>query len=154
MSQNSYEVNMDIAFEGMLADSLGAKDAHSKSVEGAGLEFGLGCALGTNDDQVKQLAAITDKFAGVLIHRHKEEGTLSDKESVSVLRKGRIYVKVETAVVQGDAAHVRAIAPGVEVIGAFRNSADGVNTIDLSGLATFKTSAAAGELAVLDINLP
>ncbi len=153
MSQLNYNVNMDVAFEGMLADS-GKIDALSKITEGASLEFGLGCALGTSDNQVAPLAAIADKFAGVVIHRHREEGELGDKVSVSVLRKGRIYVKVEEAVVKGDPAFVRAVAAGAERAGAFRKSADGTDTIDLTGKAEFVTSADAGELAVLDINLP
>jgi|LULL01.1.fsa_nt_gb hypothetical protein len=153
MSQLNYNVNMDVAFEGMLADS-GKIDALSKITEGASLEFGLGCALGTSDNQVAPLAAIADKFAGVVIHRHREEGELGDKVSVSVLRKGRIYVKVETDVQKGDAAFVRAVAVDPERAGAFRNSADGTDTIDLTGKAEFVTSALAGELAVLDINLP
>jgi len=153
MSQLNYNVNMDVAFEGMLADA-GEFDALSKITEGASLEFGLGGTYGTSDNQVAPLAAITDKFAGVIIHRNVEVGVLGDKVAVSMLRRGRIYVLVEEAVIKGDAAFVRAVATGVQRAGAFRKSADGVTTIDLSGKAEFVTSAAAGGLAILDINLP
>lgn len=153
MSQLNYNVNMDVAFEGMLADA-GDQDSLSKITEGAGLEFGLGGTFGTSDNQIAPLAAITDKFMGVIMHHNCEGGVLADKEAVSVLRRGRIYVLVEEAVVKGDAAFVRAVATGPQRAGAFRKSADGVTTIDLTGKAEFVTSAAAGALAVLDINLP
>ena len=153
MSQLNYNVNMDVAFEGMLADSVKIA-ALSKITEGADLEFGLGCKKGTSDNQIVPLAANTDKFEGVIIHRHREEGELGDKVSVSLLRKGRIYVLVEQDVVAGEAAFVRAVAAGAERAGAFRKDADGGDAIDLTGKAEFVTSALAGELAVLDINLP
>ncbi len=153
MSQLDYNVNMDIAFEGMLADA-NLEHADSGLAEGSNLEFGLGVKKGTSDNQFAPLAAAADKFEGVLIHRHREEGDLLDKQAVSVLRRGRIYVLVEEAVVKGDAAFVRAVATTGERAGAFRKSADGTDTIDLTGVAVFKTSAEAGELAILEVNLP
>lgn len=152
MSQESYNVEMDVAFEGMLADS-GRHDALSKVIEGAGLDFGLGCTYGTEEGQIKALSAITDKFAGCIIHKHVEDGVLVEKSAVSLMRKGRMYVKVEEAVAEGDPVHCRAIAPGAEVVGAFRKSQDGVNTLEVKG-AEFRSSAAAGGLAIIDFNLP
>ena len=152
MSQLNYDAEMEIAFEGMLADS-GRHDALSKTIEGAGVAFGLGCTYGSEAGTIKALSAITDKFAGCVIHKHVEEGIIGDKDTVAVMRKGRMYVKVEEAVAEGDPVYVRAVAEGAERAGAFRKSADGTDTIQLSG-AEFRSSAAADGLAIIDFNLP
>ena len=108
MSQTNYDAEMEIAFEGMLADS-GKHDALSKTIEGAGLAFGLGCTYGTADGQVKALSAITDKFAGTLIHKHVVDGLIGDKDTIALMRKGRMYVKVEEIVAEGDPVFVCAL---------------------------------------------
>ena len=153
--QTTFNERRDIAFEGILADSTNRK-VTSKVAEGAGLEFGLGCTLGTDKAlQRVALSAITDKFAGILVHEHTEEGVQPvDKDGISVLEQGSIYVKVEEAVVPGDSVFVRAVAAGLERAGAFRKTQDGTDCIDISSVAKWETAAAAGGFAVLTINLP
>lgn len=152
MSQTNYQVNFDKAFEGMLGDA-NHMDALSRVIEGAGVLFGKAVTFGTNDNQCKALSAITNKVMGVVIHKHVEEGVLAAKEAVSLLRKGRIYVKVEEAVSPGDAVFVRAVAAGAEEAGSFRASADSTDCIDISANAEYLSSAEAGEFALVDINL-
>jgi hypothetical protein len=147
--QLSYPVNPSAAFEGMLADN-GDHDALSKIAEGSTLAFGRGCQLGTSEDQVKKLDGNTNKFAGVVVHKHVELGLVSDKMSISVLRKGRIWVKVDETIAQGDPVFVRTDA-GNE--GLFRKTTV-AGAIDLSSKATIVVGAAAGGLAILDLNLP
>jgi hypothetical protein len=60
---------------------------------------------------------------------------------------------VEDAVTAESAAFVRFVAAGAEQLGAFRSDADGTDAVALPG-AKFVTDAIAGELALLDINLP
>jgi len=152
MSQTNYQVNFDKAFEGMLGDA-NHMDALSRVIEGANVLFGKAVTFGTNDNQCKALSAISEKVAGIVIHKHIEEGELLEKDAVSLLRKGRIYVKVEEAVSPGDAVFVRAVVAGAEEAGSFRASADSTDCIDISSKAEYLTSAEAGEFALVDINL-
>lgn len=152
MSQLNYDVNFEKAFEGMLGD-VNNMDALSRVIEGSNVLFGKAVTFGTNDNQCKALSAISEKVAGVVIHKHVEEGILLEKEAVSLLRKGRIYVKVEEAVSPGDQVHVRAVVSGQEEAGSFRASADGTDTINISSKAEYLSSAEAGEFALVDINL-
>lgn len=72
---------------------------------------------------------------------------------MSIMRKGRIYVEVEDAVVQGGVVYVRFSASGTEKLGAFRSDADTADAAILPN-AIFETSAAAGEIAIVSINFP
>ena len=74
-------------------------------------------------------------------------------EMVTVLRKGRIYVQVEVAVISDDDVYVRHVASGVLVRGGFGNTAD-TSTAFIVSAARFVTSAAAGGFAIVEINLP
>lgn len=152
MSQTNYNVNFEKAFEGMLADA-GKHDALSRVIEGSDVKIGKAVTFGTDDNQIKKLSAITEKVAGVVIHKMTEEGILEEKDSVSILRKGRLYVKVEEAVAPGDPVFVRAVVAGAEENGAFRKSADSTDCVDLTGKAQYLSSAALGELALVEINL-
>jgi|GEM_PF-6666581 len=153
--QTVFNERKEIAFEGMLADSS-MRTVVSKYAEGAGLEFGLGVTLGTDKEkQRKALSLVADIFAGVIVHEHTEEGAQpADKEGISVLEQGKIYVKVEEAVAPGDPVFVRAVAEGAERAGAFRKSQDATDCIDLSAYAKWDSVAGADGLAVLHINLP
>jgi hypothetical protein len=74
-------------------------------------------------------------------------------EAMSVMRKGRIYVQVEDAVVAGNAVYVRYVAGTGETLGAFRSDADTSDAAILPG-AKYRTSAAASGIAIVEINLP
>lgn len=122
--------------------------------------FGLAVAQGTRDEECRLLAATSDKVRGVAVYTHADmvnEGVSASagykpQMAVSVLAKGRIWVRPEVAVVAGDAVYVRAVAAGTERAGAFRPSADGSDTIQLSN-SKFLTSAAGGALALVDLNV-
>jgi hypothetical protein len=119
--------------------------------------FGLALAQGTQDPECRLLAANTDKVIGVSVFSHADninngvEGYAA-QSAVNVLRRGTIWVKVEEAVAAEDPVYVRAVAVSPEVAGAFRKTADGADTIALSG-CKFLSSAAAGGLALVDINI-
>lgn len=119
--------------------------------------FGLALAQGTNDTECRPLAATSDKVIGVSVFSHADninngvEGYAA-QSAVNVLRSGSIWVKVEEAVTPESAVYVRAVATGSEVAGAFRTTADGSDTIQLTN-SKFLTSAAAGELALVMINI-
>lgn len=75
------------------------------------------------------------------------------QSAVSVLRKGRVYVQVEDAVVAGGQVFIRHVAGAGEQLGAARSDADGADASALPS-ASFMTAASAGGLAVVEINLP
>jgi translation elongation factor EF-4 len=145
--QLDYSAEFAKSFAGLLAHAK-FSDIVSKVSQSALLKFGYGAKLGTADNQVNVLSANTDKFAGVIVHQHVEDGLITDQMPLSILKKGRIWVKVDANVVKGDAAFVR-VAGGE--VGVFRNAADGVNTIAVVG--TFFSSANSGELAILELNI-
>jgi hypothetical protein len=74
---------------------------------------------------------------------------VADEQDVNVLVQGTIYVKVEAAVIKGDGAWVRTTEALPDKRGQFRGSY-AVGFTRLAG-ASFKTSAAADGLAVLEL---
>ena len=70
---------------------------------------------------------------------------------MNVLRDGRIFVVVEEAVTKGSTVYVRVVANSSYERGSFRASADGGNAVT-APLFTYMSNAAAGEVAVVQIN--
>lgn len=101
----------------MKADS-GKDFVMSRIAQGA-MVFGRFSTLGTDPDkQAKLPAAATDitvfqKNVGVVLHSHAQEQSASglaqypDKSVMSVMARGRVYVKPEQDVVPSDAVFVR-----------------------------------------------
>lgn len=119
MNQLNYDIDRGVGVEGSLADIAGNKDAISRSAEGR-VDFGKLVVIGTDVDEQCKLpltsAEITTKVKvmGVSIADQARESQLNvldpaylDEDSVSVLRKGRIYVKVEDAFTPESAVYVR-----------------------------------------------
>lgn len=72
---------------------------------------------------------------------------------VSVMRRGQVYVYVEEDVTPDDAVFVRHTANGgLTDLGAFRTDSDSSNALALT-TAKFLTSASAGGVAILDLNI-
>lgn len=98
---------------------------------------------------------------GVAVHTHAIEQAANTanntgyefQSSISVLRKGRVYVDVETAVDPGDDVYIRHTVSGSTYLGAFRNDNDSGNATQVSS-ARFVSKAGAGETAIVEINLP
>jgi len=162
MSQTSISTTMALAYAGLLADS-GFHDVISR-VNGeasAEIRFGAMVAQDTADDECDLLAADTDKPIGVVVHSHAYDKPndlgdtgLKPKAMVNVLRKGRIWVPVEEAVVAMDPVFVRhTVADSGSFQGAFRKSDDNNETIDLTGVARFLTSASASGFAVVEVDM-
>ena len=74
-------------------------------------------------------------------------------DAMSVCRKGRLYVQVEDAVVAGNDVYVRYVADTGETLGACRSDADTSDAAVLPS-AKYRSSAAAGGIAIVEINLP
>jgi hypothetical protein len=162
MSQTSV-AEQAAAFEGQIADSAFG-DVVSRLAEGA-VPFGKFVCLGTNKDTQCKLPAaaadITDvkKRLGVSVRSHAIESapavalpTYPDKAEVSVLKKRRIYVKVEQAVVATDDVYVRFVAGG-NGLGSFGNTAGAGPDRALLADARYVKAAGANEMAILELDL-
>lgn len=152
MSQLNYDVNFEKAFEGLLGD-VNNIDSVSRLVEGAGVLFGRGVQSGTDEEQAKAAdAAMTlAMFEGFVIHQSVENGELLEKYAVSVLRKGRIWVKSENAIAKDGSVFLR-IQNGA--LGAVRADAVAGDTLDISSkVKVVKGTSGADELALLEINI-
>jgi hypothetical protein len=162
--QTAYGTTPEPGFPGMLYDlTFMAKDSYINAA-GEALPFGIALAKGTGDQDAILPAASDAKILGIAIHSHAYDnqslsGTLGipDDRMLNVVKRGRVYVRVEEAVTKGDPVYVR-YANGVADVtktqkGSIRKSADTATALLLAG-AHFYTSAAAGAMAVVDINLP
>lgn len=158
MSQTVITSTMTRGFAGML-DGMENTVASAFSEEAsAEVPFGVGVARGTADDGVLLPATSTAKVRGVVVHDHahalgQELGDtgLKPKTQFGVLRRGRILVIVEEAVVPGDRGYVRYSGSGQK--GAWRMSAVAGETLDCTSQAEFQTTQATiGGLAVLDVD--
>jgi hypothetical protein len=75
-------------------------------------------------------------------------------QCIEAVSRGRVWVKVEEAVVAHDPVFVRhTVNGGLDQLGAFRKSADGGNATLLAA-AKYLTTAASGALALVELNLP
>lgn len=160
MSQTSV-AEQAAALPGMKAD-MGFDDVLSRIGEVA-VPFGKLVVLGTDKDKQCKLPTvatdITDvtKPLGVSLKSHAMESnsagdpTYDIKDMVSVLHKGRVYVKVEQAVVPTDSVYVR-YAAGGNGLGSFGNSAGTSERALLAG-ARYLSTAAADGLAIVELDL-
>jgi len=142
--QTSYETHMELALEGQLADN-GPVDVLSRVAESDDVKIGLAVTQGSADN-LCDLAGDGDTLLGIVIHSHARLVDAPKKgDVVNVLRKGRCYVRPSGAVSAGD---------GVYLAGSGKLAAAPIaDEAAISG-ARWATSAADGELAVVEINLP
>ena len=155
MSQTSVTQYGAAAFAGMLADN-GFTDKMSFSVETA-VGFGLPVALGTNKErQIIPLTTSVGQAAlayGVTLASHVVEQTsggvaqYAAKDTAPVLKKGRVWMLTDDAVVAGAVANLKlssglvtdeAVTTGIEAFTQFS--------------ARFITGTAAAGLAIVEID--
>lgn len=161
--QLSYSLEMGKALEGQMAD-MGPTDIVTKENTVSAILFGKFVSRGASDSKCIQPAAaldITDatKALGVaMAHQAIESSATGSAQypqysAVNVLKKGRVWVKVEEAVTPLDPVYVRfAAGAGGTDLGSFRMSADTATAAALAG-AKFVSSAGAGELALLELDI-
>jgi hypothetical protein len=168
MPQTSVLSPLPIGVAGQLADLWTIENgdvisAISEEVSAA-LAFGIGVKKGAADDGVLNLTAITDSFYGIIVYSplfsQPDElnatlgGLVPRAAHFGLLRMGRVFVFTETNVTPASSVFLRAIGTGPNpLVGGFRGTADSTNTIDISAVASWRTTASAGSLAVLEIDL-
>lgn len=160
--QSTYTEEPAIAFAGMLGDFTEPETLTLVNNEAsAEIKFGLAVKFdAAGDDQdALILTAITNDVAGLLIHDHRYAKTsglgatgVAAGEPMSILRKGRMWVLCESGCVPGDRMHIRALIGAGDDVGGLDNVADGVNTIDSTNQGVWLTTAAAGGLALLEVD--
>lgn len=155
MSQTSVTQYGAAGFAGLIADSM-FTDKMSYSAEAA-VPFGVPVQLGTNKErQVKVLTTSVGQAAlavGISVATQAVEQTSAgvvvyvDKDTVSVMKRGRIWVTTNDAVVAGAVANLvlangtftdEVVAAGIEAFTQFS--------------AKFITGTTAAGLAIVEIN--
>lgn len=166
MSQSSYSKYFSIGQAGQVDLSYGAPEIITMRNDEATESIVFGRAVqfedaSTDPTSGTQPDAITDNIAGILCHSHEyddtqlnsdENGVLPDM-SMNVLRRGRILVVAEDAVVRGDRLHVRCVgATAPEHLGGLLPAADSTDTKDCTLQGMWDSNADAGGLAWLIVD--
>ena len=161
--QTTYSQSMAAAYVGQLADNAGhlIKPCTNGEVS-ASIPFGYAVKFGVLDNEALLPTAETSKIVGIVVHSHaygvSPYGDLDTTGvkidgNLNVLRKGRIWVTAEDACVPGDRLWVRCTAGGAgEVVGGLTNADEGTETIDCTAQGVWLTTAAAGALAILEVD--
>lgn len=162
--QTSYGTTMTAAIEGALADN-GAHDVKPMYNEEASAEIAFGRAVkfGTNANGALLPAAESDVIAGIVLHSNayttgtstSDLGTtgLRPDATLSVLRKGRVWVTVEDGCVVGDRLWIRAVgSTPPEYLGGVNSADDSTDMVDCTKQGVFLTACSAGGLAILEVD--
>ena len=164
--QTVYNINQLASQAGMIYD-LGENDFISAVNQSVAVGFGLGLAQGSGADGRCKLPAasgdVTNLFLGIsALVQTKEQPypSLSGPvqypagSDIAIMRKGRIWVQVEEAVVPMGPVFCRfASGAGGTQLGAFRTSADTATAAQVPH-AVYRSTAAAQGFAVVELNNP
>lgn len=169
--QTTYSDKPAIGYVGMLDSNVAHDIITLKNAEAsASIAFGLAVKFKdtvTTDKDAVLPAAQADLVIGVVAHSHNYAAAWTDVGTgttygeldatgvkpggfLNVLRRGRILVTCASGCEAGDKLFVRR-AGGT--LGELNNAASGTDMIDLSTKGTWLTTASAGGLAWLDLNL-
>lgn len=157
--QTQVDTYMEKGLAGQLAD-IGPTDIVTRiNAHSAAVPFAVFVTKGANEGEARLPSASAEVTGlaglGVVLRSHTQpqnEG-YAVGDPMAVIKKGRVWVPVENAVAAESAAFVRFAVNTTEQTGAFRSDADTDKAVALPG-AKFVSDAAAGALALLDLNLP
>lgn len=150
-AQTSYARNIPKAYAGLIY-ALAPHDNISRDVEGAaGIEFGVAVSRGTDKDR-QALPGGATGFLGITYRDLGREGAAntgaikySEKETAGIMRNGYIWAVCPTGCNPGDPVNY------VDATGILDSGA-AVAGETLINRATWETTAAAGELAVIRLD--
>lgn len=159
MAQTDYSINQPVAFAGMLGEISFKRVSTGVNAQGAAIPFGVAVTKATGDGNYDLPNAAGDKVYGIVLHSHDvDQRDLTGTQGVPVsapfnlLEEGVAFVAVEEAVADGDPVYARfATGAGGTQLGAFRKSAD-TTTAGLVKGAKFRSTAAAGGLAMVSFS--
>lgn len=160
--QTTYSDSPEVGLAGQIYDGHQHEAITMRNNEAAD-EMPFGAAVifegGTDDKGALLPDDVADVVAGLVIRSHAYSpdtgiGDVGVKpgQTIGVMRRGFMLAICEDGCSPGDRLHVRAIQTVDEQIGGLRASADGVNTIDATNQGVWLTTAAAGGLAVLQVD--
>jgi len=148
-AQTTYSIRQGKAYAGLIY-AQAPHDIVSRAVEtAAGIGFGVAVTRGTDPDKQVVPAASAD-FLGITIRSLEKEGgdagaiRWNVKETAGIMRVGYIWAVCPTGCVPGNAVKY------TDGTGVLDSGAAGASETQLNG-ATWETTAAAGELAVIRI---
>lgn len=157
MPQLTYSLNMAPGFEGQISDSRLAQIDGFRNDGVVEIPFGKAVTRSANaDGRGCKLPATGEVLLGIMAHSHVYEQQpvgLLPLQLGNVVSRGRMYVRSETAVTPASAVTVR-INTGGAGAGSFGGTAPAAGAFIAVPQARFLSSAAAGELVEIDINLP
>lgn len=171
--QTTFNANPAKGFAGMLFSRPDATLATAQNGEAsASIPFGKAVVLDpsapVHDQSVTLPANQADKVYGIVVFSQQFMPAWTDNQGnvhgqldatglvpgvwFSVLRKGKILVTAATAVTPGDRLYVRRTAGIGETLGALEDAADSTDMIDCTNQGVWLSTAAAGELAWLEVD--
>lgn len=163
MSQTFTVFPLPQGLAGQIVDSLDSDCLSIVSADTLDMPFGVMVAKGNSD-----VNGILPNGSGIIpigvlalsfVYDNGPNGSLSavglrPQAMMNVMRRGRIWVLVEENVTAYDRAFIRFTAgAGGTQLGAFRKSADSASALDVTKKCQYLTSATAGNLAVLDVDM-
>lgn len=168
-TQTTYSFDMPKAYAGQLISApAGGIVSKTNGEVSASIAPGRAVAWDTSDASFSDDAAILpaaadDVVLGIVLRTQTNGispyGDLDDTgyvigATMQVLQQGKCWVIVEDAVVANETRlWVRRVAGGdPEFLGGLVAADDSSDTIDCTAQGIFRTSASAGELAVLEVN--
>ena len=163
MAQTAYNMYTGVGLAGQIAD-LRPHTIESYAAETA-VYAGRGVIKGTDSEkQVKALTATTTDIKGVIIYDGvaNADGTLSQYDSVGVMRKGLIWVDIDTdargggsGVAIADEGDVYVVFSGSGKVGKFRGDDGDSTTAYASKIngAKFRSSTKTGNIALVEFDL-
>lgn len=180
MPQTSYQIDMPVARAGLVADSGIVQDVISRLAEdAAGARAGTFVVPGTDAETQAVAPTATGEISdgdglGVVMYDASKEpartaaaiaagAEYDDEDMLPVVSKGRVWVLCDDAatIVANTPAFVRHVAGAGEVLGAFREDADGGDATALTN-AVFRSAhrdvdfdqAGTQRIALLEISQP
>lgn len=149
------------AVAGIGSATVGGASNRSIFITGTDIDVTVSAVVtgGASQATASATYSTVDVFQGVSLLPAREQSLAgvveyADTEAVNVVIKGRMWVKVEEAVTPASNVYVRHTASGANVPGGFRASADTDKAFQVTSGARYLTSASAGGLAVLELNMP
>lgn len=175
--QTTYSAAPAIGYEGQLeagTDPSGIITMKNAEAS-ASMRLGSGVVFKTSSPSSDKDAILptaeTNKACGIVIRSHAYQPAWTDLDGVvhgsldangvraghmvNILRRGRILVRAEDAVVPGDRLWIRCTVGSptdVEYVGSLTNADEGTETIDATAQGQWLTTAAAGALAWLEVD--
>lgn len=160
--QTTYNTEPGIAVAGQIEDRQGAYIVSRSLETAAGVDAGVFVAKGASSDQAKAIAAAGDVGAntlGVTVYRPikmpiSATVRFAEKETLPIIRRGRVWVKVQGDVADDSAFFVVHENAGGNA-GAIRADAgSGDNEATAFAPGRVVIGGSAGGVALVEVNLP